>query len=82
MSKTTDNDVNVRLIEKINQVEENYEQKFSNTQKYYHENIRAVKPYLYSIYCYSHDESNRLGRFSAMPKCNTFPAKKTHRGYR
>jgi chorismate-pyruvate lyase len=33
MSKTTDNDVNVRLIEKINQVEENYGKKFSNTQK-------------------------------------------------
>lgn len=33
MSKTTDNDVNVRLIEKINHVEENYGKEFSNTQK-------------------------------------------------
>ena len=33
MSKTADNDVNVRLIEKINRVEEEYEKNFSNTQK-------------------------------------------------
>ena len=33
MAKLTDNDVNVRLIEKINQVEEKYEKNFSNTQK-------------------------------------------------
>ena len=33
MAKLTDNDVNVRLIEKINQVEEKYEKSFSNTQK-------------------------------------------------
>ena len=33
MSKPSDNDVNVRLIEKINQVEEKYNQNFSNTQK-------------------------------------------------
>ena len=33
MSKTTDNDVNVRLIEKINQVEDGYKKNFSNTQK-------------------------------------------------
>ena len=33
MSKTTDNNINVRLIEKINQVEEKYNKNFSNTQK-------------------------------------------------
>ena len=33
MSKPSDNDINVRLIEKINQVEEKYNQNFSNTQK-------------------------------------------------
>ena len=33
MSKITDNDVNLRLIEKINLVEENYGKNFSNTQK-------------------------------------------------
>ena len=33
MSKPTDNDINVRLIEKINQVEEKYNRNFSNTQK-------------------------------------------------
>ena len=31
MSKTTDNNINVRLIEKINQVEEKYNKNFSNT---------------------------------------------------
>ena len=33
MTQNTDNDVNVRLIEKINKVEEDYGKKFSNTQK-------------------------------------------------
>ena len=33
MEKLADNDVNVRLIEKINQVEEKYDKNFSNTQK-------------------------------------------------
>ncbi|AMK14614.1 chorismate--pyruvate lyase family protein [Methanobrevibacter olleyae] len=33
MVKTTDNDVNLRLIEKINEVEKKYNKKFSNTQK-------------------------------------------------
>ena len=33
MENRTDNDINVRLIEKINMVEENYGKKFSNTQK-------------------------------------------------
>ena len=37
MSKTTDNDVNVRLIEKINQVEENYEQKCAEINRRYDE---------------------------------------------
>ena len=33
MSEPSDNDINVRLIEKINQVEEKYVKNFSNTQK-------------------------------------------------
>ena len=33
MSKTTDNNINVRLIEKISDVEEKYNKQFSNTQK-------------------------------------------------
>ena len=33
MSKTTDNNINVRLIEKISAVEEKYNKQFSNTQK-------------------------------------------------